>query len=58
MEIGLYGNRVHCSVSSKTSSKNSIVIKISCEVQMIARNFLFNFIPKEILYVKNNSSKY
>jgi hypothetical protein len=25
---------------------------------MIAGNFLFNFIPKELLYVKNNSSKY
>jgi hypothetical protein len=25
---------------------------------MIASNFLFNFIPKELLYVKNNSSKY
>jgi hypothetical protein len=25
---------------------------------MIACNFHFNFIPKEILYVKNNSSKY
>jgi hypothetical protein len=26
--------------------------------EMIAGNFLFNFIPKELLYVKNNSSKY
>jgi hypothetical protein len=26
--------------------------------EMIASNFLFNFIPKELLYVKNNSSKY
>jgi hypothetical protein len=26
--------------------------------EMIACNFLFNFIPKELLYVKNNSSKY
>jgi hypothetical protein len=26
--------------------------------ERIARNFLFNFIPKELLYVKNNSSKY
>jgi hypothetical protein len=25
---------------------------------MIAGNFLFNFIPKELLYAKNNSSKY
>jgi hypothetical protein len=25
---------------------------------MIAGNFLFNFIPKELLYVKNNSFKY
>jgi hypothetical protein len=25
---------------------------------MIACNFLFNFIPKELFYVKNNSSKY
>jgi hypothetical protein len=25
---------------------------------MIACNFLFDFIPKELLYVKNNSSKY
>jgi hypothetical protein len=25
---------------------------------MIASNFLFNIIPKELLYVKNNSSKY
>jgi predicted DNA-binding ribbon-helix-helix protein len=25
---------------------------------MTARNFLFNFIPKELLYMKNNSSKY
>jgi hypothetical protein len=25
---------------------------------MIACNFLFNFVPKELLYVKNNSSKY
>jgi hypothetical protein len=25
---------------------------------MIASNFLFNFTPKELLYVKNNSSKY
>jgi hypothetical protein len=33
MEIGLYGNRVHCSVSCKTSSKNSNVIKISREDQ-------------------------
>jgi hypothetical protein len=26
--------------------------------ERIARNFLFNFIPKALLYVKNNSSKY
>jgi hypothetical protein len=26
--------------------------------EMMAGNFLFNFIPKELLYVKNNSSKY
>jgi hypothetical protein len=26
--------------------------------EMIASNFLFNFMPKELLYVKNNSSKY
>jgi hypothetical protein len=26
--------------------------------EMIASNFLFNFIPKELLYVKNNSSKH
>jgi hypothetical protein len=26
--------------------------------EMIAGNFLFNFIPKELLYDKNNSSKY
>jgi hypothetical protein len=26
--------------------------------ERIAGNFLFNFIPKELLYVKNNSSKY
>jgi hypothetical protein len=25
---------------------------------MIACNFLFNFIPKELFYMKNNSSKY
>jgi hypothetical protein len=25
---------------------------------MIACNFPFNFIPKELLYVKNNGSKY
>jgi hypothetical protein len=24
---------------------------------MIDRNFLFNFIPKELLYMKSNSSK-
>jgi hypothetical protein len=33
MEIGLYGNRAHCSVSYRTSSKNSNVIKISREDQ-------------------------
>jgi hypothetical protein len=26
--------------------------------EMIACNFLFNFIPKELFYMKNNSSKY
>jgi hypothetical protein len=26
--------------------------------ERIASNFLFNFIPKELLYVKNNRSKY
>jgi hypothetical protein len=26
--------------------------------EIIASNFLFNFIPKELLYMKNNSSKY
>jgi hypothetical protein len=26
--------------------------------EMIACNFLFNFIPKELLQVKNNSSKH
>jgi hypothetical protein len=26
--------------------------------KMIACNFLFNFVPKELFYVKNNSSKY
>jgi hypothetical protein len=26
--------------------------------EMIACNFFFNFIPKELFYVKNNSSKY
>jgi hypothetical protein len=26
--------------------------------EMIACNFLFNFIPKELFYVKSNSSKY
>jgi hypothetical protein len=26
--------------------------------EMIACNFLFDFIPKELLYVKNNGSKY
>jgi hypothetical protein len=26
--------------------------------EMIACNFHFNFIPKELLYVKNSSSKY
>jgi hypothetical protein len=25
---------------------------------MIASNFLFNFIPKELLYMKNKSSQY
>jgi hypothetical protein len=33
MEIGLYGNRAHCSVSCETSSKNSNVIKIPREYQ-------------------------
>jgi hypothetical protein len=26
--------------------------------EMIACNFLFNFIPKELFYMKNNSSNY
>jgi hypothetical protein len=26
--------------------------------EMIAWNSLFNFIPKELLYIKNNSSEY
>jgi hypothetical protein len=26
--------------------------------EMIASNFFFNFIPKELLHMKNNSSKY
>jgi hypothetical protein len=33
MEIGLYGNTAHCSVSYKTSSKNSNVIKVPREDQ-------------------------
>jgi hypothetical protein len=39
-QIGLYGNRVHCSVSCKISSKNSNVIKIPCkdESGMTIRN--------------------
>jgi hypothetical protein len=55
MEIGLYGNTAHCSVSCQTSSKNSNVIKIPHEDQsgtMTIRNdsqqFALQFHTKRI----------
>jgi hypothetical protein len=62
MEVGLYGNRAHYSVRYKTSSKNSNVIQIAREVQSGTTNIRKDGqkfpLPKELLYMKNNSSKY
>jgi hypothetical protein len=65
VEIGSNGNAVHKRVRQGTFPKNSIVIQMSwedergqCIYKTTAYNFLFCFITKELLYVKNNSPKY
>jgi hypothetical protein len=66
MEIDLYGNTAPYAASYKTSSETSNVkkkkkpgkFKVGLRIyEMIDRNVLFNFIPKELLYMKSNSSE-